>query len=167
MKLFEIPVYAITKEELIKKVETEHRKIIGNINPKNDKKFVESALALATFPQSLWEYNHIIGYVVVLLVKNDIVLEWYAPVPSIKRYYWKSKKKHFVQNTHMNGYHIYVGNIKTGLNLKEQINEYLVKLSGCFIDRGYYIDLEAYNNLKELIDYDKLLSYITINHNIH
>ena len=67
----------------------------------------------------------------------------------------------------MNGYHIYVGNIKTGLNLKEQINEYLVKLSGCFIDRGYYIDLEAYNNLKELIDYDKLLSYITINHNIH
>lgn len=158
MKLFEIPVYAFSKEMLERRVEQTRQKIISeNANRNLSEHHLNQILALATFPQCLWEYNHIIGYIVVSKCGYDIVLDWYASLPSIQKYYWTSKKKHCLQNVHLNGYHFYTGNMINGDQLRERMKELIIGFAEILRKRGYYADLEAYYNIDTLLDYGRLL----------
>ena len=156
MKLFEIPVYALSKEVLAERVENRIRSFRDRY-PDFDFSKNKQILDLDMYPQRLWHYNHIIGYIAIVKTAQDISINWYSSVPSIKRYHWYSRHKHFIQNTYLNGYHLYLGDIKTGDQLRRGIKELV---NGFVMDlkkSGYYVDLETFNNIDMLIDYDRLL----------
>ena len=158
MKLFEIPVYAMSKETLAKRVEQKSLKIRSeNAGRKITEEHIKQIIALETFPQSLWEYNHIIGYIVISKDRNDMALDWYAPIPGIQKYYWTSHTKYYVQNTQLNGCHFYIGNISSGEQLKEKLKALVTGYAEELKKVGYYADLEAFSNIVELLNYEKLL----------
>ena len=161
MKLFEIPVYALSKEALVHRVEKVRQKVrIDGADSCASEESIKRAIDLETFPQRLWEYNHIIGFIVISKKGDDIILDWYSPEPIFQRYYWRSTKKHFLQNAQLSGYHFYLGNLKTG----EQLRKLLKKLITDFEkklqlnNRYYYADLESFNNIDRFFDYERVLS---------
>ena len=160
MKLFEIPVYALSKEKLEKCVKQKCEKlkksaVDSNSSDENLKYVIEHE----TFPQRLWDYNHIIEYMVLSIDGADIVLDLFAPFER-KKYYWYSSKKQFLQDQQLKGYHNNISSVQTGDQLRNKINslinEYVRTVEKC----GYYVDLEAYKNIDAVIDYGRLLESI-------
>lgn len=159
MKLFEIPVYGLTREVLQRRVNMERLRIKDSFPEDSSAtdEYKEMCMGRFTYPKSLWEYNHITGYVIVEKDRSDIVLSWYAELPRTQRYVWKSTKKKFLQNMQLNGYHFYIGNIKSGDELKAKIIGIVTDFSTELRKKRYYADLEAFTNTISLIDCSKLL----------
>lgn len=156
MKLFEIPIYRYSKIELKKRYD----RYISSLMTKFQSITEETAnniIELETYPQRLWDYNHIIGYIVVKKEYSDIVIELYLPEPMITRYYWHSIKKIFLYNTHLNGHHFYIGDMKNGAQLKKQLHTLLDSLISDIEKKKYFVDSEAFESIDELLDYDRLL----------
>ena len=158
MKLFEIPVYALSKECLEQRVKYAFD-IYKKPYPDNADiiKELKTSFNIGAFPACLWEYNHIIGYMVVSKVGKDINIEWYTSSPELQRYLWKSEKKHFFQNMRINGYHFYTGDMKEGEELRNKLKILLEGFVKEVLKPIYFADLEAFNNIDALLDYDKLL----------
>lgn len=159
MKLFEIPVYALTKEKLSVRVEEERQRIKNSFreNSAATEEFKQFCMGQFVYPECLWEYNHIVGYIVIRKEKRDMILEWYAELPRTTRYRWKSSKKKFLQNMQLNGYHFYIGNIKTGEELSDRLHDLVYGFSEELKKKRYYADLDAFDNLTPFVDYSKLL----------
>lgn len=158
MKLFEIPVYALSKKALEKRVEKSRQKIrFEGTDSQRSKETIKRVIQLETFPQCMWEYNHIIGFIVISQDSYDVILDWYAPEPSIQKYYWHSQKKIFLQNKQLGGQHFYIGNMKNGEQLRTRLNELVKGFARTLSKKGYYADLEAFNNIDALLDYERLL----------
>lgn len=158
MKLFEIPVYAVSREELDKRVRKAYEKHKnGHSHFGLSERELKRTFDLTAFPSRLWEYNHIVGFIVVSKKRADVILEYYAPLPGIQKYYWNSRIKHFVQNAQINGYHFYTGDINSGAELRENLKVLLRSYLHELKNRGYWADLEAFNNIDSLLDYDRLL----------
>lgn len=158
MKLFEIPVYALPEEVLEKRVNTAFGKFLMNHNytGKSDTE-LKQLFDRTAYPARLWEYNHIIGYIVISKSGDDMILDWYAPLPTVQKYYWNSGKKHYIQDTHLNGYHFYTGNMKTGVQLQQRLLEFITGFEKDLKKRGYFVDLESFSNIDRLLDYEQLL----------
>ncbi len=157
MKLFEIPVYAFSKETLEEKVENARQKLLSSYEGSNvTNEHINTAFFIKYYPHFLWEYNHIVGYIVISKKANDIVLEWYTSSPSIIRYHWDSNRKHFLKAEVLSGYHFYIGNLKTGDRLRERIHD-LLKGFINDLKKSYFVDIETFNNIDSLLNYDKLL----------
>lgn len=159
MKLFEIPVYGLSRNVLKKRVEQRRTKLINaSCLSEEDLKNEITLCGLSAFPKDQWDYNHIVGYIVIYHEGNNIRLNWYTAIEA-KAYHWSSDNKKFFALSRPSGFHSYIGNIKTGDELRSWIHELLSR----FIrdlkmkHRGYFVDLEAFHNLDTLIDYSRLL----------
>ena len=160
MKLFEIPVYAVSKEKLEKEVAKERLKYEEKLTAeglKQDPEHFKKCSALYCYPFDLWDYNHIIGYIVVKKEKNDIIVDQYIPVQSIQRYAWKSKNKKYLMNALLGGQHFYFGSMTTGTQLQTALHEMLNSIIDKIESKGYFVDREAYDAIDAILDYDKLL----------
>lgn len=159
MKLFEIPVYALTKDELAKRVEKRRSRLINEASLSQDDLQNEAIVrGLSVFPKNQWAFNHIVGFIEISYEKKDVFLYWYTSVDS-KKYHWESNLKRFFQSTRPFGYHFYTGNIKSGDELQKRINGLLNEFIRDLKTNhsGYYVDLETFHNLDKLIDYSQLL----------
>lgn len=159
MKLFEIPVYALTREKLKERVDNDFQdfKYRYPSNSTYTEEKLREFFDITAYPARLWDYNHIIGYMVISKQGYDYSIEWYAPLPSLQRYKWSSGKKHPVNNTMINGYHFYAGDVKTGEELRIRLNDLVSSFETNLKKRGYYADMEAFNSIDSLLDYNKLL----------
>ena len=159
MKLFEIPVYGLTKEELVRRVEKRRLRLINVASSSEEDHQNEATIqGLSVFPKDQWAFNHIVGFIEIFYEKQNIILYWYTSVNS-RNYHWESSSKKFFQLNRPSGYHFYAGNVKSGDELQKKISD---SLNGFIRDlkdehRGYYVDLESFNNLNKLIDYSQLL----------
>ena len=121
MKLVEIPVYALSEKVLKKRVDIAFSKFSKDYNYTGKSNAeLRQIFDISAYPAHLWEYNHIIGYIVISKSVDDMILDWYAPLSTVQKYYWNSGKKHYIQDTHLNGYHFYTGNMKTGTQLQQR-----------------------------------------------
>lgn len=152
MKLFEIPVYALSKKRLSDRIEYRVKKL-KEWSSSTSEEHLRKLIALDTYPQCLWDYNHIIGVMVVNVDGDDVELQWYAHVPKT-RYYWHSYKKEFLQNTNMTGYHFrYLG--LTNSTIKESLYRLVHGFAKELSRERYYVDLEVFNNVVHCLDFNK------------
>ena len=159
MKLFEIPVYALSKADLENRVKQEYDKVRVDYEAcGRSEEDIQFKSAFITNPWGQWEYNHIIGYLVIIKESKNICFEYYTVVPNYKRYICKSNAKKFLTDSQMGGMHFYTGTLKSG----EELREKLCNMMSGFVKeqekKGHYIDLEAFNNISALLDYSKLLT---------
>ena len=159
MKLFEIPVYGLTKEVLKKRVEERRIRLTKEARLSHeDLKDERIIQGLSVYPKDQWAYNHIVGFIEISYEKDKITLNWYTTT-DLKSYRWESTKKRFLQPTRPSGHHFYIGNIKSGDEFRNRLHELL----HLFIQdlknehSGYYVDLEVFNNIDKLVDYSRLL----------
>lgn len=159
--LFEIPVYALGKEQLFKRVTKEQDKWNDYMKDKNlPIENMRDVIAQETFPYRCWEYNHIAGYIRIFLNKMDIKFEIFLPRPQIQRYFWKSHKKVFLSDTGALGTHFYVGGLKTNEEICNEVSEMLDWIAKDHIKAYYkhfYIDRSAFDALNEHIDYMSII----------
>lgn len=155
-KVFEIPVYALTREQLrhkfVKFVDSWKEK-----NPYASSENLRRCIEIETYPQRLWEYNHIVGYIVISTDRYDILFDLYLPTPLIERYIWTSKQKRFLYNIQANGTHFHMNDKLSNMEIQKKIQEMLNGVIKRHIPERFFVDLEAFKTLNRMIDYKLIL----------
>ena len=156
LKLFEIPIYGVTKEKLKERVE---KKIAPYKYGKYDEKTQLALIELTSYPMSLWEYNHIVGYIQIIYNVDQCTFfyELYMPKTKLSRYLWNSKRKHFVVNQGANGQHFYVIESMSNHDISQRINSDLIAMVHELIPNQYYVDFTAFNNINCYLDYKSII----------
>ena len=105
-KFIEIPIYALDKSTLRvryeKYVDTLRREVFPDIIEET----FQRCLEIETYPKRVWEYNHIVGYVVIGYEFGDISFKLYLPTPQ-KRICGELLKRPFcmmyIRTAHISG----------------------------------------------------------------
>lgn len=157
-KLFEIPVYAMDEGTLNERYILFSEKFRRECIPSEaSEETIRRCIEIAAFPQRLWQYNHIVGYIMIRNNGCDIEFNVYLPTPKIEKYYWKSKRKKFLYDINANGAHFRLEENYTSDDIRKEIAEMLYEIIKEHISRNYYVDLECFEILNQNIDYKKML----------
>lgn len=148
IKLFEIPIYAMEQNEFDKKWDKEIRKY--NIHSEEEYKEIKNVF----FPMTVWQYNQIIGYIVISLVKydygSDIDFEWYQC--KRERFIFNSKRKNYIENFSLLGYHSFIEKDYDNERIKLEIRELLDDLLEDECLKNRYIDLSMFEIQLKYLD---------------
>ena len=155
-KLFEIPVYAVSRKELSRKVKLLRLKI-RNEHERCSREHMIAVEELATYPYRLWDYNHIVGYIRISTEGRDIFFDVFLPESKRERYRWKSKRKILLYDTSANGTHFYVNDRMTNEDIQVRTAEMLQLVIKNLISKRYFTDTEAFNNLNGQLNYIEIM----------
>lgn len=155
-KLFEIPVYAVSRKELSRKVKLLRLKI-RNEHERCSREHMIAVEELATYSYRLWDYNHIVGYIRISTEGRDIFFDVFLPESKCERYRWKSKRKRFLYNTSANGTHFYVNDRMTNEDIQVSTAEMFQSVIKNLIPKRYFTDTEAFNNLNGQLNYIEIM----------
>ena len=145
--LFNIPIYALTESELNQRVEEYETSFRMRTGGKLDYSFFKM------WPQRHWRYNHIVGYIFIYKDCDELFVELFLPVVKIEKYYWKSKKKKFMENQDLNDMHLYLPLYKSNADVVEDLDSIILEIKKRYLPRMYYVDKDAYDNIKSMVDY--------------
>ncbi|MBR2869688.1 MAG: hypothetical protein IKB88_11590 [Clostridia bacterium] len=152
VKLFEIPIYALSKGSLSKRYNRTVEKI-KNKYPEADQESLSKTVEFLTYPQRLWEHNHVVGYIDIISEKQDIVFEIYLPYPKVERYHWNSKNRIFLYNVMANGTRFYVDKNISNSEIQTKIFEMLDWIIKDLIPKRYYVDRATFDAVNMHVDY--------------
>ena len=108
-KLFEIPIYAFNRNNILEKYRLYCKKI-KRMYATSPSQTIENCIDIETYPHRSWEYNHIVGFIMIYYEHNDICFKVYLPF-DLKKYHWRSFRKIYVSDIFANGVHFYVDNL--------------------------------------------------------
>ena len=154
-RLIEIPVYAYSKEELQRRINIKYEKIRNKYLEKNlsiDEKHLRQLQILQSSPYSYWEYNHIVRYLIIGVEKQDLIIEEYVPHESRKWFKWDSPRKVFLVNNHTPGLHFRMQGLLNEV-IAEKTRQLVIQKTEEYVEKGFFVDLECFNNVYENIDY--------------
>ena len=79
-KIFEIPIYPFSREELNNRFRNKRNDIINELNIQSmDKDIIDSQVNTSTYPFRMWDYNHIIGFVSISIRGASAFFDVYLP----------------------------------------------------------------------------------------
>ena len=110
-KLFDIPIYALSPDELSRRVKQKVDKL-KECAAGTDLQTMDLIIDAETFPKRCWDYNHVVGYIRISASQQDIVFDLFLPRPVVERYIWNSPRKTFLYDVNPNGTHFYTGNMR-------------------------------------------------------
>lgn len=155
-KLFEIPIYSFGKSVLIQKVRQFSIQYYHKYKDYGDET-VKRCYNAETYPQRLWDYNHIVGYIQIALDQDDISFEIFLPETSVSRYNWKSKRKIFLYNINATGLYVHLNDNMGDLEIREKIGKMLDFIQMKYIPKRFFVDRQAFDQLNPVISYIELL----------
>ena len=158
-KLFEIPVYAMDKDALMKRYDLFCEKYKEkSILLEASEETIRRCIEIEAYPQRLWQYNHIVGYIMIGIDGRDIEFKVYLPTPRIEKYYWKSKKKRFLYDIRANDAYCRIEKDYTNGDIRREIAQTLNGIIKEHIPSNYYVDLECFERLNKFLNYKEFLS---------
>lgn len=157
-KIFEIPIYALNKNKLNARVKKAKQLLQNSMPPTLPEEQRKICEALCTYPQRMWNYNHIVGYISISIDPYDITFDVYLPTPAIERYDWHSKVKKFVYNISANGTRFYISDCMTTGDIRFRIAEVLDDVIKTHIPKRYFVDREAFDTINPYLDYRGILN---------
>ena len=152
IKLFEIPVYALSRKSLSKR----YCKVVETIEKEyleTDRDSFSKAIEILTYPQRLWDHNHVVGYIDIISDNKDVVFEIYLPYPKVERYHWNGKKRICLYNIMANGTHFFIDKNMSNSEIQIKISEMLNWIIKDIIPNRYYVDRTAFDAVYEHVDY--------------
>lgn len=143
--IFEIPIYSMREDKFHKKWKDYKDNSIKHFLELNDELGdYELWFDKFNFPQSVWKYNQIIGYIQISIKEKDVIFDlWLC---RDKRYVYKTNKKNFIEYMPTNGLHFFTNNI-SDKQIKMEIDKFLKIIERDFIKKNMYLDKTIYNNL--------------------
>ena len=151
-KLFDIPIYAISPDELRQRVEKKVDKI-KEYATGSDPQTLGLMVETETFPMRCWDYNHIVGYIRISATRQDVVFDLFLPKPMVERYIWYSPRKAFLRDVYASGTHFYTGNMKTNEEIRKATDDMLTWMIKDALPKRYYVDRSGFDNLNRHLDY--------------
>lgn len=146
--LFEIPIYTMDKEKFENKWRKKEQRYFEMSSCETFEEYKKET-RISFCPCNIWQYNQIIGYIIISVSKNDV---WFGRyLADIDRIIFDSKQKRFMNNKPMNGMHFYTSGMDNSkiISLTKEMLENVVKQ---FIDKKYYVDKTVFNNLIDNVD---------------
>ena len=158
IKLFEIPIYALSKKKLKEKVHQKEEKLREKIKDEKTFQYIRESSILHF---GSWEYNHVVGIIKISVKNSSIIYEIYGQTPWVKRYCWYTSKRKAFQNRQIIGTHFYIGDEQSNENIQNKVADYLLHgIVRDYIPSNYYVDIEAFLNVNKYIDYLDLVDKI-------
>lgn len=123
MIIYEVPIYSMSKEEFDRRCELGQNEKIS------------------------WKYNQIIGYLVISYKYDSI---WFD------KYFINDKNS--IENYRISDYHFYIKSSMDDDEIKKNIEEWIKSFEQdhiedrCYLDKGTFIDMLKYINIKEMIN---------------
>lgn len=151
--LFEIPIYSMTEKEFNKRWEKKLQKDLERMKP-SDKEKAKKQLMQLYYPQYVWRFNQIIGYIKLSVTKRDVLFNIY--LAKDQRFYAVSKRKKFIEDTRSHGLRFYVGD-KSDEEIKAEIYRQLKNIKNERIRRSFYIDYSVFNNIINYLNIKKII----------
>ena len=146
MKLAEVPVYALSRETFNSKVEA-RRKLHFEKHGIGASEFsFETEYGKSRY----YDYNHIIGYVVVLKERDDILFKLYKT--DIQRYHWDSRRKHCFDNVMITGYHFPIINNMSNEETRNRINRMMDEIIEKYFPSKSYADRQILSLILDNLD---------------
>lgn len=120
----EIPIYSMPEAEFNRKWEKQKKKWIDeSIGMGNSESRAREIINKCYYPQYLWKYNQIVGFVEIAISPRDVSFNVQKTLD--KRFFIISKTKHFIQDLRTGGMHFPICKMSNEEILTE-IEEYLL-----------------------------------------
>lgn len=145
MKLFEIPVYALSKNELEIRVKKREKEFHYYPYKHIDESMSDIAVS-DTYPKKLYDYNHVVGMIVIYIDKYEVEAKLFKA--RYEKYYWKSGRKKFLEDMHINGAHS-----RYNINEIKDCIKTVYRIAASCVGKSMFIDDECFTNLVDLIDW--------------
>ena len=151
-KLLEIPIYSMSKETFLKRWNNRYDKRVQDLMLSGHRTYetAKKDARVCTFPYNVWEYNQIIGYIVISISFNDVYFHQFRSLDSVYRF--DSRVKHFIQHTERVNNHFPVLSHYTNEEIKENIRHWVYSLSKEIESDGHYLDISAFENILGYLD---------------
>lgn len=147
-KIIEIPIYSM-KENIFEN----KWKYFFEKNFRDNPKYQD--IKNGYYPQYVWKYNQIIGYLEITYFNNTIWFDEYCVMD--EKIYAKSNKKHFIINMELNGYHFFIDKNMDNQKIIKEILFYINSFEKDIMNQKYYLDKEEYINILKCLNIKKLI----------
>lgn len=156
--LFEIPIYSMPEKEFKKRWDKWKSEVYNSfVSHGHSDESARMGLHAIIYPEDVWKYNQIVGYIVISVSKNDVWFDIYMSL--YERYRAISRTKHFIQNTHVNGLHFHVTN-ENDVEIHGKIKKWLSIIEKDNIRKTMFVDYSVFDNTFEAVDIRKIMSNI-------
>ena len=156
VKLFEIPIYGLSRETL----HARYNKYCDNFHQKYPNASIECSercIELETASQRCWEYNHIVGYILIYFEFNDIWFNVYLP-KQCDRYRWESCQKTFIRNIFANSTHFRIDDLSNNEAIQKDLADMLDSTIKAHVPKRFYVDRETFDSTYKFINYSNIIS---------
>ena len=161
MRMFEIPVYAFTREHLKAKIDAKIEEL-KSLHPSGfkDAQSAELLINSVKFPYSVYEHNYIVGYIDISYSNGEIVFSIFK-ICNKEKVRWNTKKKYFFSDIGSNGLHFCINDM-SNKEIEIPLDAYLDEIAQTYFPRRV-IDRSIFNMLNTVLDYKRLFSGIRSN----
>lgn len=148
--IFEIPIYSMSEEEFNRRWD-KRKKFLTEYFMEHGGDAEERAEIIYTghYPQYVWKYNQIVGFVEIAVAPRDISFNIYKTLD--KKMVAVSKTKHFIQNLHSISKHFPIGK-KSNEEIVREIDGWLESIAQ-ELPKTMCLFLDTYNTVKYHLDF--------------
>lgn len=146
--IFEIPIYSMRKEVFDDRW---NQKLLS------ESKYTPSLVPTIKsiyFPQYIWKYNQIIGYIIISVTKDSVWFDIHLSIKQKIRY--DSSKKPLIYDTCSNGTHFYAHNLENN-EIRAEIMKWLQSIKNDFLKKTFFVDYSSFNNIINHVDIKSIM----------
>jgi hypothetical protein len=153
--LFEIPIYSMSEVDFNERWNKKKSDLLNEfMSNGHTEESAKSDIKTLINPRCIWKYNQIIGFIKILVTRQDVLFDVYCSMD--KTYYADSKSKHFIVNLETNGTHFYIDD-KPEEYIKQQIKEVLKIIEKNHLRPRFYVDYSTFNNIFEFVEIKQIM----------
>ena len=158
--LFAIPIYALSKEGLNRRVERKEKENVKkrtNVYCQEDSKYMDRIVSEECTPMNIWEFNHIIGYIKIGVTAHDVWFEFYL-CDSFTKYNWTTHRKKFIRPYQTIGDHFCVEHERSNIDIGKDIKSMLENVKKSDFLNKYFVDSSIFDETYMYLDYNAIMS---------
>lgn len=155
--IYEIPIYSMPKKEFKRRWDKwKHKWYEQSIQmgrSQEEAGKVSNTIIEGRYPQNVWEYNQIVGFVEISISSRDISFNVQKTLDT--GIHAIGKRKHYIQNMMTNGMHFRYKNM-TNEEIVIEIDGYLDSIERG-LNKPFCLYCDTYNNIKGCIDFKGII----------
>lgn len=154
--IYTIPIYSMPKKEFKRrwdkwKNDWRERSQQMEHSEEETEEIINSIMNMR-YPQNVWEYNQIVGFVEIAISRRDVSLNVQKTLDT--RIRAVGKVKHYIQDMMTNDMHFPIGNMINS-EIVMEIDEYLDSIEQG-LTKPFCLYRDTYNNVKNYIDFNEI-----------